>query len=341
MSVALETERLLLRPIEEADAEALAVINADPETMRYIGDGRTRTLAETRVLAGRIAANWAEHGWGTFAAIERATDELVGIAVMATPTFLPEILPATEIGWRVRRDRWGRGYAPEAAAAAFGFAFGAVGLDRVVSCVHAENAASIRVAEKLGMSLERETVVPGHAVPCRVYERRAPTALVATAAGVAASAAPGVAARAAVVAGGPAVRAAVVAGAGVRVVMRAGPAPGPAAAAGERHDQEHESDQDEERDETGHVASSGAGLRAVRLLRRRHADAPSPSAARARSAAQPPGIGSPPGRGASSSIRSRLRRRQSRTPVAVAAASTTPMITPAKIISTISTPRAR
>jgi RimJ/RimL family protein N-acetyltransferase len=169
----IRTDRLLLRPLSAADTEALAAINADPEVMRYIGDGAARTPEQTAAYTAKAAAHWDEHGWGAFALTEHATGELVGLAMLAVPAFLPEILPATELGWRVKRDRWGRGYAPEAARAVMGFAFGELGLDRVVSCVHSANAASIRVAEKLGMTLERETTVPGHEVPCSVYERKA------------------------------------------------------------------------------------------------------------------------------------------------------------------------
>ncbi|MEU6245958.1 GNAT family N-acetyltransferase [Glycomyces sp. NPDC047010] len=168
----LETERLLLRPLAVGDAAALAPINADPEVMRYIGEGAPRMLEQTEALCAKAAAHWDEHGWGAFAVTERDGGALVGLAILAVPSFLPEILPATEVGWRIARDRWGRGYAPEAARAAVGFAFGELGLDRVVSCIHAENTASVRVAEKLGMALERETVVPVYDVPCRVYEKR-------------------------------------------------------------------------------------------------------------------------------------------------------------------------
>jgi RimJ/RimL family protein N-acetyltransferase len=173
MTLELRTERLVLRPMAADDAEAMQVMNADPEVMRYIGTGAPLTPAETEARTAKAAAHWDAYGWGVFAAVEIDTGTLVGWAALATPAFLPEILPVTELGWRVRRDRWGRGYAPEAARAAAGFAFGELGLDRVVSCIHSENAASIRVAEKLGMSLERETVVPGIGVPCSVYELQA------------------------------------------------------------------------------------------------------------------------------------------------------------------------
>jgi RimJ/RimL family protein N-acetyltransferase len=173
MTLELATERLLLRPLTTGDTEALAAINADPEVMRYIGDGTARTLEQTEALTAKVAKHWDEHGWGAFAVRENDTGDFVGLGILATPAFLPEILPVTELGWRIARDRWGRGYAPEAARAVMGFAFGDLGLDRLVSCIHSDNRASVRVAEKLGMTLERETVVPGYEVPCSVYELRA------------------------------------------------------------------------------------------------------------------------------------------------------------------------
>ncbi|GAB3219093.1 GNAT family N-acetyltransferase [Glycomyces halotolerans] len=172
MTVRLKTERLLLRPFTEADLEPFAEINADPEVMRFIGDGRLRTLEQTRTGLEKTIKHWDETGWGTFAVCLADTGELIGFAALAVPEFLPEILPAVEVGWRLKRSRWGAGYAPEAAREAIRFAFEEMGLDRLVSCIHSDNAASVRVAEKLGMTLERETTVPGLEVPCKVYEIR-------------------------------------------------------------------------------------------------------------------------------------------------------------------------
>ncbi|WP_051815416.1 GNAT family N-acetyltransferase, partial [Glycomyces tenuis] len=153
MSVRLRTERLVLRPFTEADAEPCAEINADPEVMRYIGDGRPRTAAQTREGVAKAVRRWEEHGWGTLAVTVASTGEFVGLAALAVPEFLPEILPAVEVGWRIGRRHWGRGYAPEAAREAIRFAFEDHGMDRLVSCIHRDNAASVRVAEKLGMTL--------------------------------------------------------------------------------------------------------------------------------------------------------------------------------------------
>ena len=171
----LRTERLVLRPFTEDDVEPFAAINADPDVMRYIGDGSPRTLEQTREGVARMTRHWAEYGWGTFAVRLADTGEFIGFTALAVPEFLPEILPAVELGWRIGRTHWGRGHAPEAAREAIRFAFDERGMDRLVSCVHLDNTASARVAEKLGMTADRETVVPGLEVPCRVYELRART----------------------------------------------------------------------------------------------------------------------------------------------------------------------
>jgi RimJ/RimL family protein N-acetyltransferase len=171
MSVELTTRRLVLRRWREGDVEPFAAINADPEVMRFIGTGATRTVEETRERMAAAERRWDEDGFGLFAVELRATGELIGFAGLMVPTFLPEILPAVELGWRLRRDLWGRGLATEAAREALRFAFDDVGLDRVVSCINIANTASIRVAEKLGMTLERTTIVPDLDVPCHVYER--------------------------------------------------------------------------------------------------------------------------------------------------------------------------
>jgi RimJ/RimL family protein N-acetyltransferase len=125
-----------------------------------------------------VRAAWDERGHGLFAAEETATGELVGWVGLAVPAFLPEVMPAAEIGWRLRRRSWGRGYATEAAGEVLAFAFGEAEaeaeaeadtrLERVVSICHVDNHASLRVMTKLGMTYDRTTRVPAHGQPVRV-----------------------------------------------------------------------------------------------------------------------------------------------------------------------------
>ena len=167
--ITLRTDRLILRPWRDDDLDALAAVNADPEVMRYIMDGAVRDRQETAESLRAMARGWAERGFGLFAVEIRETGELAGWAGLAVPEFLPEVLPAVEIGWRLGRRHWGHGYATEAAAAALRFGFADLGLDRAVSIRHVDNARSARVMEKLGIGYAFRTVVPGNGQPVAVH----------------------------------------------------------------------------------------------------------------------------------------------------------------------------
>ena len=169
----LETPRLHLRGWREADLEPFAAINADPEVTRHLR-GRPLTRAESDDLARRIQAHWAARGFGLWAVERRADGRMIGFAGLAVPTFLPAVLPAVEVGWRLARDVWGQGLATEAGRAGLDQAFTTVDLDRVVSLIRPANAASRRVAEKLGLTLERTLVDPGGGAVCVYAVARPP-----------------------------------------------------------------------------------------------------------------------------------------------------------------------
>lgn len=169
----VEPPRLELRRFRPGeDLDAFAAICADPEVMRYIGTGRTLTRSETTGLLTTIERHWDDHGFGLWA-IE-ADGEVAGFCGLAVPSFLPQILPAVECGWRLGRPWWGRGLATEAAQAALAWGWAELRLRSVVSIVAAGNARSVRVAEKLGMRRGRDRLHPGTGRRVRVYERDRP-----------------------------------------------------------------------------------------------------------------------------------------------------------------------
>ena len=151
----LTTARLVLRPFLPEDLEPYAALNADPEMMRYLGGPIDR--AATWRLMAMLLGHWHLRGYGMWALEERATGRFVGRAGL----YNEEGWPGIEVAWSVARDRWGRGYATEAGRAALGYAFDVVGAKHVISVMHPENAASIRVAEKLGLTFERTAAVRG------------------------------------------------------------------------------------------------------------------------------------------------------------------------------------
>jgi RimJ/RimL family protein N-acetyltransferase len=146
----LTTQRLLLRGWREADREPWAAMNADPEVRRFFPD--TLSRAESDASVDRFQAMLTERGYGLWAVEVRATGEFIGfVGLNPAPDDYP-VAPAMEIGWRLARESWGRGYAPEAARAVLDQAFGPLGFTELVSFTTVSNAPSRRVMEKLGMT---------------------------------------------------------------------------------------------------------------------------------------------------------------------------------------------
>jgi RimJ/RimL family protein N-acetyltransferase len=165
----LTTARLRLRPFRADDFEAYAALMADAEVMRYLGAGLPLDRAEAWRSLATVLGHWQLRGFGLWAAEEIASGELVG----RIGCWQPEGWPGFEVGWLLRRASWGHGYATEGARAALAFAFDELGRDRVISLIHPDNERSIRVAERLGASLDGRTELLGR--PALIYlHRRGP-----------------------------------------------------------------------------------------------------------------------------------------------------------------------
>jgi RimJ/RimL family protein N-acetyltransferase len=166
---AIRTERLLLRRWRADDIEPFAALCSDPEVMRYIGSGTTRNAEEAAASIRAYEREWDEKGYGLFAVELLDGKRLIGFTGLANPTFLPEVMPAIEIGWRLARDSWGKGYATEAARAALKHGLVELRIPEIVSIYQVENHASARIVHKLGMRLERETLDPSCGRRVRVH----------------------------------------------------------------------------------------------------------------------------------------------------------------------------
>lgn len=165
----VETPRLVLRRFDvDRDLDALARIYADPDVVRFLGDGSTATRDDTRGWLERNEhERWAAHGFGQWALVERASDALVGRCGLQRLEDGPEV----EVGYVLARSVWGRGYATEAARVAVRTGFRDLALDRIVAVVHVDNAPSQRVIEKVGLRYERDGTFYGN--PSRYYAAEA------------------------------------------------------------------------------------------------------------------------------------------------------------------------
>jgi RimJ/RimL family protein N-acetyltransferase len=162
----IDTERLLLRPFTLDDAEAWLPLISLPEIIRYTGDVAATSVAEAReCLRTRPLRDYAVHGYGRMAVIEKSTRRLVGFSGLKYLEDLREV----DIGYRFLPDCWGKGYATESASVLMEQGRRAHGFRRIVGMAHPDNAASIHVLEKLGLAFERMLEPDTFGVPLRLY----------------------------------------------------------------------------------------------------------------------------------------------------------------------------
>lgn len=167
--VSLQTDRLVLRAPVPEDAETLAPMYADPEVMRYVGDGRTLTRAETERSVRRMIERWEADGFGLFTTVRKEDGAVigrVGLLVWNTDTWEPTtraqgagVPTEVEVGYTLGRDFWGCGYATEAAGAVRDYALGRLGAERLIALIIHGNTASENVARKLGLEYERDIML--------------------------------------------------------------------------------------------------------------------------------------------------------------------------------------
>jgi RimJ/RimL family protein N-acetyltransferase len=166
----IETERLLLEPLDASRLEEYVALAANPETMPYWAPGGpfTRDVAERNFAAS--LARVREHGFGRRWIV--AKENGAGLGFNDTKYFgqsCDEVSPEeVEIGWMLTPSAWGQGYATEAGSAVRDEAFDRLELECIVAVHHPANAVSGRIMEKLGMAFERD-ILAGSGWPLRLY----------------------------------------------------------------------------------------------------------------------------------------------------------------------------
>jgi RimJ/RimL family protein N-acetyltransferase len=154
--MALTTSRLILRRWRDTDLSAFAQLNDDPAVMQYMP--RRLSRDESDATAARIDAAIETRGWGFWAVEVKGNGAanpgapFIGFVGLSIPGFQAHFTPCVEIGWRLAKEHWGRGYASEAAAASLQFAFDNLKLEQIVAFTVPLNKRSMRVMERIGMS---------------------------------------------------------------------------------------------------------------------------------------------------------------------------------------------
>lgn len=145
---AVETERLLLRPLVTEDFADLYAILSDPEVVRYVGTGQPTTRAEAEAALQSFGKHWERHGFGRWGITEKSSRRLVGFGGLRMLIDTPEVV------YHFAKSHWGRGLATEVARASLRYGFEEHGFERVVAVAMPANTASLRVMQKIGMTRE-------------------------------------------------------------------------------------------------------------------------------------------------------------------------------------------
>jgi RimJ/RimL family protein N-acetyltransferase len=162
----METKRLILRPFTLDDAEAWLPLVSLPEIIRYTGDTPATSVAQAReLLRTRPLRDYAVHGYGRLAVVEKSSGRLVGFSGFKYVDDLQDV----DIGYRFLPDCWGKGYATESAEALMEQGRRLHGFRRIVGTVHPDNPASGRVLEKLGLRYERLLDADENGVALKLY----------------------------------------------------------------------------------------------------------------------------------------------------------------------------
>jgi RimJ/RimL family protein N-acetyltransferase len=146
----LTTDRLRLRGFTEGDFESYAEMCADDRVMHFLG-GKPLTRHEAWRSMASMLGHWHLKGYGMWAVVEQGSGETIG----RVGCWQPSGWVGLEVGWTIRSQFWGRGYATEAGAASINFAFNELEADSIISYIDPANIASRRVAEKLGETFDK------------------------------------------------------------------------------------------------------------------------------------------------------------------------------------------
>lgn len=164
----LSTPRLTIRPFVAGDAPAMAAVLGDAEVMRYSEAGSLNEAEVSNWIGEQVKAYSQSRYFGRWAICENAGSQAIGYVKLAQEEGLTAEREA-ELGFRLARQNWGRGYATEVAKAVVEDAFGAGKIDRMIGIVDPHNGASVRVLQKLGMSYARPISFEGYDYPDHLY----------------------------------------------------------------------------------------------------------------------------------------------------------------------------
>lgn len=152
MQVYIETNRLILREIEESDIQGIFELDSDPEVHKYLGKKPIKSLQESKAIIRYIRKQYEEAGIGRWAVIDKMTNEFIGWSGLKYEKEVRQEMNYYDLGYRLKKKFWGRGIATETALVSLNYGFQTMGLNEIYAGAHIENIASNKVLQKVGLN---------------------------------------------------------------------------------------------------------------------------------------------------------------------------------------------
>jgi [ribosomal protein S5]-alanine N-acetyltransferase len=152
MQIFIETERLIIREIVEADAPALFNIDSNEEVNLYLGRKPVTDISQTKNIIEFIRQQYVDNGIGRWAMVEKSTNTFIGWTGLKLITELTNnTINYHDLGYRINKNYWGKGYATESALACVNYGFTNLNLNKIIAIAHYQNKASHNVILKSGL----------------------------------------------------------------------------------------------------------------------------------------------------------------------------------------------
>ncbi|MEM6398125.1 MAG: GNAT family N-acetyltransferase [Bacteroidota bacterium] len=151
MDTFLETDRLILRGIQENDVQGMYELDSDPEVHRYLGNRPISSMEEAESIVKYIRDQYEKDGIGRFAVIDKSTEEFIGWAGLKYERTVRTDMDYYDLGYRLKRKFWGRGIATEAALESLKYGFQILKLQQIYAGAQVDNLGSNKVLQKVGL----------------------------------------------------------------------------------------------------------------------------------------------------------------------------------------------
>jgi len=149
----IETKRLILRELDMTDDAGMFELDSDAEVHKYLGNNPVKTIEESRQIIAMIQQQYKDHGIGRWAMIEKSSNDFIGWAGLKFITEpINNHIHYYDLGYRLIKRYWGKGFATEAAQASLDYGFTVLNQDSISGIAVVEHAASIHVLQKVGLA---------------------------------------------------------------------------------------------------------------------------------------------------------------------------------------------